>query len=118
MGTRRSLPSVQRSRSARSEVRTGRRRRKGLRPEFEVCEPRIMLDGDVTAAARHALLLKVDGRLVAIPPLSGIASTQTPRRATSRGPAAFQVPGDPGATVRLTFTLTQRQAWYRNEVGL
>jgi hypothetical protein len=96
----------------------GRRRRTRLRPELERCEQRIILDGHVTAAARHGPLLKANSRLTAIPPLPRIVSTQTARNATSQAPAAFQVPGDQGATVRLTFTLTKRQAWYRNEGGL
>jgi hypothetical protein len=113
-----SLSSVPGSRPARFPQRTGRGRRKGLRPQLERCEPRILLDGDVTAAARQGLPLKIDGRLVATPSLPGIANTQTQRRVTSRAPAAFQVPGDPSTAVWLSFTLTQRQAWYRNEVGL
>jgi hypothetical protein len=85
-------------------------------------EPRVLLSRDLVESARQRLHLAFPTHAAAAPGRIVSPDTAHPGHAAHAGPVpsatAYTLPGTAGQSVEATFTLTERQAWSHNEVGL
>src|SRR3954468_3904751 len=100
-----------------------RRSRRRLLPEFEPLERRQMLTAGTARLRSMELLAETAGtrhrqalQLAAIPSVAARRTGPQSVAVSAATTAAFRVPGTAGQMVRLTLTLTERSARYRNEV--
>src|SRR5437660_789985 len=91
-----------------------RQARRGRRPEIEIMEPRVLLSKDPLGATRGRAHAPHPTHDVAGPDRIAIPLVSFPNHAAharrARAGLADAIPGAPGQSVDVTFTLTARQA--------